>query len=269
MVLGIIFGASSVLLVDKALHHSGNWTLENFAIVWRDPTFRTALLHNGRLLLAVPVLVVLAFVASVLLYEGRRGWRLHRSVALLPYILPIPVVALVFGQMLQLNGLINTTLRGVGLDRLALDWLGNPDIALSTMTGIIVWKELGFGIVLFLARLISLSEDLFEAARIDGAGFFRLHAYVTMPQMVGVIVLFAVIEATTMIAWVFGYVYVLTNGQGGPGDATLVSELYIYRNAFLFGSPELAAAAATTLFLLTGMLSVAFVVIRQRSRKGH
>lgn len=266
-VLGIVFGASLVLLVVTALRYDGKWTLENFTIVLEDPAFRTALLHNVRLLVAVPILVALALLTSVLLFEGMRGWRLHRSLALFPYILPIPVVALVFGQMLQLNGVINTTLRSVGFGSLAQDWLGNPDLALSTMTAIIVWKELGFGVVLLLARLISIPEDVFEAARMDGAGFFKLHFYITVPLMAKVIALFAIIEAITMISWVFSYVFVITNGQGGPGDATQVSELYIYRNAFQFGSPELAAAAATILFGLTLLIAVVLLLIQRRSRK--
>ena len=115
------------------------------------------------------------------------------------------------------------------------------------MTGVIVWKEAGFGIVLFLARLLSLPRTS-EAARIDGAGFFRLHRHITIPQLRSVIPFYVVIEAITMVSWVFNYVYVMTNGQGGPGNSTMVTELYIYQTAFQYNSPELAAAAAMMLF---------------------
>ena len=261
-----IFGYSMVELVRQSLEHKGRWVgLENFRLTLTDPTFRTALEHNARLLLAVPVLVGLALLLAVLLFETLRGWRFHRAAVFLPYVLPIPVVAVIFGQMLQLNGLLNQALRSAGLGGIAYDWLGDPSWALWTMTGVIVWKELGFGVILFLARLLSLPAETFEAARIDGARFFRLHRYVTVPQLAGVIAFYVVIEAITMVSWVFNYVYVISNGTGGPGDATQVTELYVYQNAFQYSAPDLAAAAAVILFGATLVLIAFFLRIQRRT----
>jgi ABC-type sugar transport system permease subunit len=261
-----VFGYSMVELVRQSLEHKGAWVgIDNFRLVVTDPTFQTALEHNGRLLLAVPVLVLLALLLSVLLFEALRGWRFHRATVFLPYVLPIPVVAVIFGQMLQLDGLVNKALRGIGLDALAFDWLGQPDWALWTMTGVIVWKELGFGVILFLARLLSLPAETFEAARIDGARFFRLHRSVTIPQLGGVIAFYVVVEAITMVSWVFNYVYVISNGTGGPGDATQVTELYVYQSAFQYSAPDLAAAAAVVLFGATLLFIVAFFRIQRRA----
>lgn len=261
-----VFGYSMEELVRTAFRYEGKWAgLANFRATLSDPEFRTALLHNARLLVAVPVLVVVALVLAVLLFEGLRGWRLHRATIFLPYVLPIPVIAVIFGQLLELNGLLNHALRAAGLGFLAVDWLGQPKWALWTMTGVIVWKEVGFGVVLLLARLFSLPAETFEAARIDGARFFRLHRYVTLPQLANVIAFYVVVEAITMVSWVFNYVYVITNGQGGPGDATLVSELYIYQTAFQFNAPEVAAAAAALLFAGTLVLIVLFFRIQRRA----
>jgi ABC-type sugar transport system permease subunit len=263
-VVVFVFGYSMVELVKTALRYDGAWTLENFRVTWSDPAFRTALGHNARLLLAVPVLVALALLISVLLFEGLRGWRFHRWAVFLPYVLPIPVIGVIFGQLLQFNGLANQLLRAFGFDGLAQDWLGQPRWALWTMTGVIVWKELGFGVVLFLARLFSVPADMFEASRIDGARFFRMHRFITLPQLKSVILFYVVIEAITMVSWVFNYVYVMTNGQGGPGDSTQVTELYIYQTAFQYQSPEIAAAAAVTLFAVTLVLIVTFFRIQRR-----
>jgi ABC-type sugar transport system permease subunit len=260
-----VFGYSIVDLVKRAFEYKGRWTgLDNFRLTVEDPVFQTALSHNGRLLLAVPVLVALSLLLSVLLFEGLRGWRFHRWAVFLPYALPIPVVGVIFGQLLQLNGVLNRALRAVGLDILALDWLGQPRWALWTMTGVIVWKELGFGVILFLARLLSVPAEIFEAARTDGARFFRLHRRITVPQLAGVIAFYVVVESITMVSWVFNYVYVMTNGQGGPGDSTQVTELYIYQNAFQFEAPEIAAAAATILFAATLVLVVLFFRVQRR-----
>jgi ABC-type sugar transport system permease subunit len=255
-----------VELVRKSLEFDGKWAgLENFRAVLQDPTFRDAIAHNGRLLIAVPILVLLALLVSVLLFEGLRGWRFHRWAVFLPYVLPIPVVGVIFGQLLQLNGLVNQGLRGVGLDALALDWLGQPRWALWSLTGVVVWKELGFGVMLFLARLLSLPAETFEAARIDGARFFRLHRYITVPQLASVIAFYVVVEAITMVSAVFNYVYVISNGTGGPGDATQVAELYVYQTAFQFDAPEIAATAATLLFGATLMLIVVFFRLQRRA----
>jgi ABC-type sugar transport system permease subunit len=266
LVVLFVFGYSMVELGRQSLEHKGTWVgLENFRLVVTDPTFQAALQHNARLLLAVPVLVALALLLAVLLFEALRGWRFHRAVVFLPYVLPIPVVAVVFGQILQLNGLLNRGLHGLGLGGIAFDWLGDPGWALWTMTAVIVWKELGFGVILFLARLLSLPTETFEAARIDGATFFRLHRFVTVPQLAGVIPFYVVVEAITMVSWVFNYVYVISNGTGGPGDATQVTELYIYQSAFQYSAPDLAAAAAVILFGATLVLIAAFFRIQRRT----
>ena len=114
-VVVFVFGYSMFELVRTSLRFEGPWTLDNFRITWSDPTFRTALDHNARLLLAVPVLVVLALLLSILLFEGLRGWRFHRWALFLPFVLPIPVIGVIFGQLLQFNGLVNQLLRAFGL----------------------------------------------------------------------------------------------------------------------------------------------------------
>jgi ABC-type sugar transport system permease subunit len=265
-VVVFVFGYSMVELVRQALEYDGHWAgLRNIRLTLTDPTFQVALKHNARLLLAVPILVLLALLLSILLFEALRGWRFHRATVFLPYVLPIPVVAVIFGQMLQLDGLLNRALHTIGLGTLAYDWLGDPAWALWTMTGVIVWKELGFGVIIFLARLLSLPTETFEAARVDGARFFRLHRHVTVPQLSGVIAFYVVVEAITMVSWVFNYVYVISSGTGGPGDATQVSELYIYQDAFQYSAPELAAAAAVVLFGATLVMIIAFTRIQRHA----
>jgi ABC-type sugar transport system permease subunit len=265
----LIFGYSIIDLVQQSFKYRGEWVgFENFSLVVTDPLFRTAISHNFLLLFAVPVLALLSFICAVLLFETRKGMRFYRSAVFLPYILPIPVIGVVFGQLLQLNGALNSALRAMGFENLALDWLGEPSQALWTMSGIIIWKEVGFGTILILARLVSLPLETLEAARIDGAGFFRLHSKVTFPQVKPVILFYIINEAIVMVSWVFNYVYVMTNGQGGPGNATVVSELYIYRSAFQNKSPELAATAALLLLLATLVFIIGFFRVQRNANRG-
>ena len=238
--------------------------LDNYLQIIKDKVFHDAVSHNALLLLAVPVLIVISIVLSVFLYERVPGWQVYRSILFMPYVLAVPVVGIVLSNMFQLNGVVNELLRGAGLHTLALDWIGSSRMALWTVMGVIVWREAGFGIVLFLARLLSLNEELQDAARIDGAGWWQRLVYVTLPQMRETIEFYVVVSVITMLAWVFSYVYVIS--RGGPGNATQIMELYIYNFAFRNALPGIASAVAVILFVVTLILIVP--LFRLRSANG-
>jgi ABC-type sugar transport system permease subunit len=232
--------------------------LGNYLSLFRDPIFLRSLQHNGLLLVAVPVMLLLALVLAVLLFEGVGGWRVYRSILFMPYILSIPVVGIVFGYIFQLNGILNTALRALGLDILAADWLGSSRFALWTVMFVVIWKEFGFGVVLFLARLMSVEEELYEAASLEGAGWLQVLFRITIPQLATVIEFYVVIMVITMLSWVFNYVYVMT--LGGPGNATMVAELYIYLEGFRYNLQGIAAAASVVLLAVTALL----ILLRSR-----
>ncbi|BDG60126.1 sugar ABC transporter permease [Caldinitratiruptor microaerophilus] len=243
--------------------------LRNYLYVLRDEQFHAAILHNVLLLLCVPILVVLSLVLAIVLYERVVGWQFYRTVLFLPYILAVPVASVVFSHLLQYGGVVNSFLRYIGLGWAAVDWLGSPKWALPTLMGIIVWKELGFGIVLFLARLLSLPQELFEAARVDGASWLQVHRYVTVPQLRDVIGFYVTVESITMLSWVFNYVYIVSNGTGGPGTSTLVTELYVYRKAFGYGAGVLGVASAASVLLFLGsILMIIWNLRRQKEALG-
>jgi ABC-type sugar transport system permease subunit len=236
----------------------------NYELVWDDPVFHAALKHSALLLLAVPVLVLISIVFSVLLYERARGWRIYRSALFMPYILAVPIIGIIASYVFALNGALNELLRSVGLDRLALNWIGSERYSLLTVGIVIVWREVGFGIVLFLARMLSLDQAPLEAAKIDGAGWWQRLFYVVVPSLRGTIEFYCVVAAITMLAWVFAYVFTLT--QGGPGTASTVLELYIYNTAFSVSSNTgIASAVSAMLLLATTLLIALLFVIRARS----
>jgi ABC-type sugar transport system permease subunit len=172
----------------------------------------------------------------------------------------------VFSNLFQRSGAINQILNSVGLDFLALDWLGDEKLALWTVMMVIVWHEVGFGIVLFLARLLSLDESLQEAAMVDGARWWQRLWYVTIPQLRSIIEFYVTITVITIMAWVFAYVYVMT--RGGPGTATQILELYIYNYAFRNGLPGIASAVAVMLFLVTLLLIIPLFRFRSQTETG-
>lgn len=236
----------------------------NYRLAFEDPTFRDAAKHSALLLLAVPILLAISVIVAVLLYDRVRGWRFYRSILFLPYILAVPIVGIVAGYFFQLNGVLNSILRAAGLGGLAFDWLGSERLALWTVMIVIVWREVGFGIVLFLARLLSMNEEPIEAARIDGAGWWRRLRHIILPELRGTIEFYVVVAAITMIAWVFAYVYTLTSG--GPGTSTTVLELYIYNQGLVNSLPGIASAVAVLLLGATTILISILFWVRARAR---
>jgi len=266
-----VFGYPIVRLVILSLQRTqagelGFVGLGNYELLFRDDVFLQAVRNNLKLLLTVPVTVGLALLLAVFLFERILGWRLYRTTLFLPYLLPITAVGLVFSYIFQLSGVLNDFLHAVGLGVLAQDWLGSTTLALPTVMFVIIWKEVGFGVVLFLARLMSVEEELFDAARVDGANWWQLQRHVTIPQLATVIEFFTVISVITVLSWVFGYVFVMTSG--GPGNATMVTELYVYLMGFRYNQMNLAAAVSVLLLLVTGIFIFLELRLRERGDLG-
>jgi ABC-type sugar transport system permease subunit len=268
VVLLLVFGYPIYRLIVMSLQRTSGGNvifsgLNNFNIVFQDGDFIQAVQHNLVLLICVPIMVFAALFLAILLFERIRGWQFYRTTLFLPYLLPITVVGLVFSYIFQLSGVLNDILNALRLQALALDWLGSTKLALPTMMFVIVWKEMGFGVILFLARLMSVEEELFDAAKIDGANWWQLQLNITIPQLSTVIEFFSVISVVTMLSWVFNYVYVMTGG--GPGHATTVTELYIYLMAFQYNRLNLAAAVSVLMLLVVGVFIFLELYLRDRS----
>ena len=235
---------------DNGIKFTG---IENLKYLFNDRVYTTALTNNIlMLLIVVPLLIIIALLISVLLFERIAGWKFYRFVLFLPYILAIPVVGIILLYLFQKNGVVNTILSSIGLKSLAINWLGSSKYAKYTLMMIITWKEVGLGIVIFLARLMSVDEALYEAAEIDGANWFQRLIHVTIPQLSSVIQFYFIFSMITILSWVFNYVYVIT--AGGPGHSTYVMELYIYYNTFKFGLPDIASMASIVLLVIVSVL---------------
>jgi ABC-type sugar transport system permease subunit len=252
--IGLIFIYPLFRLGDVSLHSGargteGPATLDNYRFVLRDDVFWKAARHNLALLLAVPVATAFALAIALVLFEGIRFWRVYRTLVFVPYVISVPVLGASFLLLYGLHGVLNRVLGGTGLGGLTQDWFGNPHWTLPSIASLIVYHEVGFGVVLFLARLITLPPEPFDAARIDGASWWKIQRFVTIPQLRSVIVTYVVLELITMLSWVFAYVYSTT--RGGPNFASYILELYVFDNAFTFQSPSFAAAVAVLLLIPT------------------
>lgn len=267
LLLLAVYGYPVVAMVVESLRFpvvgGAEFGLRNFEFVLADPVFWTSAKNNALfIVIGVPVVTVLAVLIAVVLYELGRWGRVYRAFFFLPYIVAVPVLALAFSYIFGLHGILNAALEGIGLGFLAQDWLGDPALVPFSVLSVIVFRELGFGIVLLLARLTSVQEELWEAARIDGAGWWQRLRYITVPQLWGVIKFFMVIEVTSMITYVFAYVYAMT--AGGPGNASSVVELYVYKNAFGYQATGMASAAAVLLLAVSIVVMALQLAIRRK-----
>ena len=248
----------------------GPWIgFRNYQLILSQDLFWESVRHNLFLLLAVPVMVVWSLLVAIVLYERVKGWKLYRVVLFFPYILAIPIIAVVMKKMFQFSGPVNEVLRWLGLDFLALDWIGSSDVALWTVMLLIIWRESALGIILFLARLLSLDESLIEAAKLEGASWWQRAWYVILPQMKPVIEFYVVVSVITMLSAVFSYVYMMGGGRGGPGTSTMVVELYIFSALIKTSLPGIASAVSVLLFLVSLLLIVPLFAVRRRANEAE
>ena len=271
-----VFAYPIVSLIKYSLQDAGldpsqgpvGASLANFRYIFDDPLFKSALLNNLKLFMCVPIMLALSVILSAILFERPRGWRIYRTLLFVPYVLSIPTVGFVFGYIFQYQGALNAILRGAGLGALAVDWLGSPAWAMRTIMFVIVWKELGFGIILCLARLMSVSEEYFEAARVDGAGWWQTLWYVTVPLLAPALAFYGIIELINMLSWVFAYIYVMT--LGGPMNSTVVTEYYIYQQVFTNNIVGVGSAAGVVLLGIVSLLILARVwLLRSLAAHGY
>lgn len=272
LLLAFVFGYPLVRIFEFSFKLvrgvDGPWIgLRNYELILGQSLFWESVLHNIQLLLAIPAMVVISLLISILLYERIAGWRLYRIIVFVPFVLAIPIIAVVMKRMFQFSGPVNEMLRWLSLDFMALDWIGSSDVALWTVMILIVWRESALGIILFLARLLSLDESMLEAARLEGANWWQRVWHIILPQMRGVIEFYVVVSVITILAAVFSYVYVVGGGRGGPGTATMVIEFYIFNALIRTSLPGIAAAASVLLFLVSVLLIFPMFRARRRVRE--
>lgn len=267
VIVGVVFGYPVVNVIWNsfsvpALFGTTAFGLQNYSAVFGDPLFWSALLNNVRLFLPVPVMAILALIIATLLFDRIRGWRFYQSVVFIPYVIAIPVIGIIFSYILQRHGLLNELLHFLGLDFLVHDWLADSALAIWSIWLVIVWQQVGFGVVLFLARLSSLDSSILEASMLDRAGWWQRFRSVILPHLATTLEFFVTLSLINMLSWVFNYVYVMTGG--GPVQSTYVLELLVFNDAFRDGQPNLASALSVIMLIIALILLSFQAVMRRR-----
>jgi raffinose/stachyose/melibiose transport system permease protein len=249
---------------------SPDWVgLDNYRALLKDSQFWESFRHSLSMVLAMAVIpTAIGLVLAAALFDfvakhyGSRLASLLRACFYLPQVLPITIAGIVWSWILAPeSGSLNALLRAVGLDSLQQDWLGDPKFALYSVMAVMVWVQLGFPVVIFMAGLQRIDPALQEAAELDGASWWRRFWHVTLPQLrpeIYVVLLWCTIAALK----VFGAVYVLT--KGGPADATNVPSYFSFTTFFEKTQVGYGSAIATVMTLL--ILVLALVGLRFQTR---
>ena len=209
-----------------------------------------------------PLTIFIALAAALLLNSKLARFKaVFRTIYFAPVVTTIVAVAVVWRYLYHPRvGLLNRALDLVGIA--PIDWLGDPRWALPAVILMAVWKNFGYSAVIFLAALQNAPEELYEAARVDGAGWFRQFWYVTVPVLGPTMVFVAVITAIGYLQ-LFAEVYVMTP-DGGPLNSTLSIVMLMYREGFRWWNMGDAAAVAFALFALVVVMTGIQVAARRR-----
>lgn len=235
----------------------------NYVDFVTDPVLRSTLGHVLVLILFFSLLpIALGLLSSALITRGRQGgMAVFRFVYFLPQVLTSVVVALVFKRIYGPEGALNSLLRAVGLDSLTRSWLGDFTWALPSLGLIGTWVTFGFCMVLFISGASSIPVELYEAAKMDGAGPVREFFAVTLPGLRGQVAVALTLTITSALR-TFDLVWVTT--RGGPGTSTLTPAVALYRAAF--ENPRVGMAAAIGIVMALLCLAIAMVIGRVADR---
>src|SRR5260221_4128845 len=239
--------------------------LDNFRTIFSANENYLGYILNTLIFTSITIVLktILGLFLALLLNEGvKRLSHIYRLMIYLPVVLPTLVVALVFRSILNpATGLLNVTLRSIGLGFLTGDWLVNPSIALFSVISVDTWKGVGYIMVILLAGLQTIPKVYYEAPDVAGANYLPKRVHLTLPLLAPAIVIVTVLNVLYGLR-VFDIVFALTNG--GPGYATEVMSTAIF-NAFSHGNYGLGTAFSSILFLI--LVIAGYFVIRLLDRE--
>jgi multiple sugar transport system permease protein len=221
--------------------------LDNYGALLTNPLFWGAMRNTTLFaVLGVPLSIGVSLLAAVILNARVVKWRpIWRVMFFAPFVTTLVATAVVWRYLLHTRyGVINWALESVGLP--AIDWLGQPESSIPAILMFVVWKTFGYNMLIFLAVLQTVPDELYEAARIDGAGPMKQFRHVTLPAIAPTLLLVSIISVAGFFQ-LFAEPYVMT--QGGPAQSTVTVLYFMYEEGFKWWNLGSASAVAFILFL--------------------
>ncbi len=234
----------------------------NYIAVFKDPVFIKVLLNTFLfLLIAVPFLTIFPLFLAILVNQKLRGMKLYKVLIYLPVVVSIVVCAIAFKWLYAEQGILNYFISVVGLG--PVGWLTDTRFSLLSVALVTIWKGIGYYMVIYLAALMSVPRELYEACEIDGANSWQKHLTVSVPHLMPTIALVSTISAISAMK-VFAEIYVMT--KGGPLNSSKTIVYYIYERAFENLDLGMASAMAVILLIIVLILSSVNIFCFERDK---
>jgi raffinose/stachyose/melibiose transport system permease protein len=231
--------------------------LKNYASVLQNEVFTDAFMHNITIaVLSIAIQLPLGLAIALLLNRKMWGQGMLRTIIFVPYVLAEVIAGVVWLQLLQPQyGVVDTLLGAVGLEGPEEGWLGTPDVALYTVIAVLTWKYLGLAVILFLAGLQGVPEELYEAAAIDGATWWQVQRKITIPLLGPTMRTWAFLSMIGSLQ-LFDMVWILTGG--GPANATTTMATFLVTEGTKRSNYGIASAASVILFVVALVLALLY-----------
>lgn len=236
--------------------------LKNYIQLFHSPIFYKVLFNTFvYLFIAVPILATVPLFLAILINQKIKGITLYKILIYLPVIVSIVVAAIAFKWLYADQGILNYALSTMGLD--PIGWLTDTRFALISVIIVTIWKGIGYYMMIYLAALMSVPKELYEACDIDGASPLKKHLTVTIPHIMPTLALVSTISAISAMK-VFAEIYVMT--KGGPLNSSKTIVYYIYERAFENLDLGYASAMAVILLIIVMIFSLINILCFEKNK---
>ena len=259
----VLIGALLIYPIGQTVYHSftswdgitSRWVGgATYSHLIHNPEFSQVLQNNALLVLAIPVAIALPLAVAFLIHSKIRGWRFFRSVFFLPTAVSWVVIGFISVRFFADDGILQHLLNNVGLGFVHPNMLSHERSALVAVMITFVWSMFGTNLIIFLAGMATIDEEIYDAAKVDGAGSFGVMFRITIPLLRRFVQFTFIITLVTAFTALFSLIFVMTGG--GPGYGTTTLEFFIYEQAFSAGDFGLASTAGVILFLAVAAVTV-------------
>ena len=236
--------------------------IDNYIKLFNNPVFYKVLWNTFiYLFVAVPILAVIPLFLAILINQKIKGVTLYKILIYLPVIVSIVVAAIAFKWLYADQGILNYIVTKLRME--PIGWLTDPNFALYSVIIVTIWKGIGYYMIIYLAALMSVPKELYEACDIDGANFLTKHLTVTVPHIMPTIALVTTISAISAMK-VFAEIYVMT--KGGPLNSSKTIVYYIYERAFENLDLGFASAMAVILLVIVMIFSLINILCFEKNK---
>jgi multiple sugar transport system permease protein len=234
---------------------SSTWIgLDNYQRLFGDSTFWRVVLNNVFLLLSIPFAILIPLLVAFLLNEHVRGWRFFRSIYFLPTAISWVVIGMVAIRVFASEGILNNLFDQLHLP-IHLDLLGGELSAMLAVSITFIWSVFGTNTIIFITGMATLDREIYDAAKVDGAGSFATFRLITIPMLMRFIQFAFIVTLITAFTALFSLIFIMTGG--GPGYGTTTLEFYVYQQAFSVGVFGYGAAIGVVLSVIVFVISLA------------